>query len=325
MGTLYRILLGLLALGALGVAPGAAFAVDRHLEISAFYVYPAESPEFNKIAGFAWPDVKELNALVRVDVGGYSGEELVNLFLVVFDEDDKVLAKLKGKHILPAGEHELLFERFTSTEQFFGDRRFQAKVEASLKGAQPAQAETTFDISGPDPPDVDIYYIDIFNPQGAQHYQQFMPGDEFSVEAEFEIARNESSISPKIILYGAMEEDSYQIDPELDYQPYETQWDTLEGDEHGGIYRLRASGRLPYYFAEPYDYRHPFRIYLIVDFGSGARTLDYKRAELIDYNAGEQRSTDDVANRLIELNRSYTWEVQRVRGDRPRDSRDRRH
>ena len=305
---------GLLAAAALQAAP--AKAVDRHITVRDFYIYPADS-NFNKLAGFSWPEVKELNALVRLDVGGYRGEEKIDLFMVVFDEEGEVLSKHRGKHFLPAGEHELLFERFISTGDVFGDREFTVKLEAALKGCQPEQAETSFDMTGPDPPDVDILYLDIYNVQGGRRDKIFAPGDEFMVEAEFEIERNESSVAPRLMLYGAMEEDAYLIDPELEYQPYETQWDALQGEYRAGVYRLTASGRLPYYFAEPYATRHPFRLYLVVDFGREARTVDYARGVLDDYYSGEQRGNEDVAQRLIELNRSYTWELKRLRGARP--------
>jgi hypothetical protein len=302
--------------------PLAARAEVPHCTITEFYVYPAESPEFNKLAGFTWPQVNQLNALVRVDVGGYSGEQKVDLFLVVFDENDQIVSKHKGKHFLAAGTHDLLFTDFISTASVFGEHNFMAKVEASLKGCEPVQREHSYSITGPDPPDVEILDISVFSPLRGRADQQFFPGDEFRVEAEVEVSNNASDVAPKLILYGMLEEDSYTVDPTYEYQPYELQWDSLTADGQNGVWRIAANGHLPLYFAQPYDFRHPFRIYMIVDFGGQARTIDYERAELLDYDSGEQRKSDEVTDRLIELDRSYSWEVRQMRGEKPHTSRD---
>ena len=112
-----RLLLGVV-MGLLITAGSPAGAADRHVEILDFYVYPDETPRFNKLAGYVWPEVKALNALVEVDVGGYTGEQKIDLFMVVLDEEEEVVSKLKGKHWLPTGGHELLFEWRASSDAF---------------------------------------------------------------------------------------------------------------------------------------------------------------------------------------------------------------
>lgn len=302
--------------------PAAAPAQDRHAEITDFYVYPDESPRFNKLGGFAWPDVEELNALVRVDLGGFRGEEKVDLFMVVIDdesddEDELIVSKHKLKFFLPAGEHDLVFPRFIRTDGVFGERTFRLKVELGFKGTAPQYSEIGFDITGPEAPDVEILDVELRNPQESYRTSYFGPGDEFEIEALIEIGSNESSVEPQLIVFAMMEDDAFLIDPELNYQPYSAHWDRLTVPWQEGVFEVRARGHLPYFFAEPYNYFHDWRIYVILDFGPGEVTSDYIDGQLQDGNAGEHRATDELSERLIELDRAGSWEVRRLRGGRP--------
>ena len=99
------------------------------------------------------------------------------------------------------------------------------------------------------------------------------------------------------------------------------QWDSLPATVREGVFKLTVHGYLPYFFAQPWDFAHYFRLYVFVDFGPGARTSDYLRDELVDYESGDHRQSDELADRLIELNRSYSWEVKRLRGGRPETRR----
>jgi hypothetical protein len=114
-----------------------------------------------------------------------------------------------------------------------------------------------------------------------------------------------------------MEEDWHLIDPDMSYQPYEMHWDKRELEISEGVCEVRARGRLPYFYAEPYRFAHDWRVYVIVDFGPGAITSDYEWAELWDHNSGSHRASEELADRLIELDRAYRWEVRRLRGERP--------
>lgn len=307
---------------ALGVSAARAQAFS--LEITDLDVYPDNSPNFNKLGGFSWPDVKELNALVRVNLDGFNGEQRVDLFLALQDGDDPdepVISKRKLKFYLPAGQHDCVFPRFISTGDYFGERSFKLTVEASMKGVKPVYDEMSFSLTGPDAPKVDIISVDIINPAPGGSAAYFSPGDEFDVDALIEIEDNESSIPPTIILFAMMEEDVNLIDPELSYQPYDKHWASRPLDDTEGVFEIRAGGHLPYFFNNAYDFSHKFRVYAIVDFGPGEVTSDYARSELWDYNAGEERYSEDVADRLIELDRAHLWSVSRRRGGRPDDKR----
>jgi len=296
---------------------GVSSAADRQAAILDFSVYPDQSPSFNKLAGFTWPEVEELNALVRIDLAGFIGEQKVDLFMVVRDDDDEVISKHRGKHWLPAGEHDLLFPEFIRTDSVFGERTLYLEVELALRGAAPVYDELAFDITGPGEPEVDIWDIEIYNPEQKRKNHSFAPGEAFVVEAVIEIENNESTVQPELVLFAMMEEDGYLVDPDLSYQPYKVHWDMREVDFTEGVYEVRAAGVLPMFFAEPYNFSHDWRVYVIVDFGPGAVTSDYRRAELRDFQTGSHRESDELADRLIEIERSYRWETRRLRGDKP--------
>jgi len=308
----------------LALGTGLAQAQTFSLAITDLDVYPDNSPNFNKLGGFSWPDVKELNALVRVELDGFRGEQRVDIFLAVQDSDDPdepVISKHKLKFYLPAGEHDCVFPQFISTGDYFGERNFMLTVEASMKGVKPVYDELGFSLTGPDAPNVDIISVDISNPAPAGDAGYFSPGDEFEVNALIEVEDNDSYIEPTIILFAMMEEDAHLIDPELNYQPYDAHWSSRPLGDTEGVFEIRARGHLPYFFYDAYNFSHDFRVYVIVDFGPGEVTSDYARSELWDYDAGEERYSDDLVDRLIELNRSHLWSMRRLRGGRPDDER----
>jgi len=299
------------------IIPGAGRAADRNAELLGFYVQPA-TLDYNKLQGFAWPDVKEMDAVVRVRLAGIKREEKVTVFLVLFDEDDEVFKKEKQKVWLPEGEHDIVFPDLISTGSVLGDRDFRAEIEVSMPGSLVLRDELDFSITGPDPPDVSILEMELYNPEENRGYSQFSPGDEFVLNALIEIQDNETEIEPSIVLYAAMEADVFELNPELDYQPYDEPWESRQFQVDEGTYRLTAGGHLPYFFTDPYRGDHEFRIWLIVDFGPGAETEDYLLEELQDYSAGEHRASDDMHDKLIEIAPGYTWELRRV-SDEERD------
>jgi hypothetical protein len=298
--------------------PAQAAGTTRTLKITQFYVYPGGDGGMNKLEGLAWPEVETLNALVRVEVGGVPDGTKVSVFLVVFDpdDDDRVVSKHKSQHYLPSGTHDLVFPDFMRTGDVFGQRGFDAKVEVSLDGVQPVQQATSFVITGPDPPDVSLVDLLLYNPAGGKTDQQFEPGDQFTLEATVEIEGNEGGTQPNLAVMAVMEEDMYLTDPR-ETQSQQAHWDTRTMAAGDGVYQLTASGYLPLFFASPWDFRHPFRLYVIVDFGPGLEQSDYVLGELMDYHNGDSRRNDNLTDRLIELDRAYKWTWNRLRGGAP--------
>ncbi len=313
---MYRITAGLALLALALVAHAPARGADRSLSVEGFYVYPDAQTKQHNLSAFSWPDHKSLNVMVQVALGGFGGKEKLDLFLVLF-EDDAVVKKAKGKHSLPAGSHDLVFSDFWRTDMIFGEHSYRLELEAGLKGAAPVRQSLELDAAGPDAPHVDIAQVELYNPQWGRGAAVFAPGGDFQFEALIDIGDNQAAVAPRVMVYGMLEEDDRDVDPSYAYQPYSNQWDAVVLPGKDGAFNISAHGRLPYFFAQPWDNRHAFRVYVIVDFGAGERKDDYARAELADPDPGDHRRSDDITARLIELDRNYLWEVRRLRSAVP--------
>lgn len=308
--------------------PLAAAQTSRSLKIEDFYLYPDDRTEKSS-SDFSFPDERRINAVVRVSAEGFKGEENLTVFLVIFDSKEKVLDKKKARFKLPAGRHDLVLNDILLTDEAMGEQDLSCKVEVTLKGALPAHEERAFTVSGPEPPRVEIRDLLIYNPSLGRQSSTFDPGDNFEFEASIEIADNPARMAPTLIIYAAMDEDFYDTDPHEGYQPFNEQWDRLKlstAKDGGveGLYKVKASGRVPRFYAQPYETHHDLRIYAIIDWGvpepgkiSDQAIEDYAEAEIVDFYPGEARSSQELQDRLVELNRAYTWEVKRVRGDLP--------
>ncbi len=133
------------------------------------------------------------------------------------------------------------------------------------------------------------------------------------LEATIEIGPNTTSVHPTVTIYGAMDEDAYETIPDGDYETHYKQWDSVESDYLSGRFRLRAMGWLPRFFSDPWEYYHPFKVYVLVSFGPGATYGDYIEATLFDSVGGDVRVSDDIENRLIEIGPGYNWDFRRGR------------
>ncbi|MCC7477160.1 hypothetical protein IT575_01770 [bacterium] len=321
------VLAAILLLGCLPV-PAAAAESSRSLEILDFYLYPDDRTEKRKTE-FGYPDVREISAVVQVKAEGYKAEENLTVFLVIFDEDDKTVQKHKVRFKLPAGTHDLVLNDIMATSDSLAERRLSCKVEVTLKGSLPAKDELDFSVSGPELPRVEIRDMLLYNPALGRNSSTFDPGDSFILELEVEISDNPARMAPTLVLYAVSEEDAYDTDPHETYQPFNENWDRLKlsSAKDGGVeglYRLTAEGRMPRFYAQPYDSAHEIRIYAIVDWGlpepgrfSGQETEDYASGEVFDYYPGESRASQDLRDRLVELRRAYTWQLSRVRSALP--------
>lgn len=293
--------------------PGAGARADAPaVEITDFSFFAAADKSAQARSDYSWPDDTAISAAVELETSGYSKSSKVELFLVVFDEKDQVFAKTKGRYDLKAGPQRIVFDSVLNTRGIFGERSFRAKVEASMKGAATAREETELTLNGPDPPDVDIVDLELYNGAAGRDNTTFYPGSQFALEATIDVGKNESQVEPQVMVYAAMEEDAYLIDPELEYQPLYDHWDITKLPACDGEFRLRARGSLPNYFAEPYEVHHPFRVYVYVNFGGGIKTSDYARAELTDPRPGDNRVSNELSDRSILLQRAYTWEFKRL-------------
>ncbi len=305
-----------------------AAETSRSLKILDFYLYPDDRTE-RSMTDFSYPDEKEINAVIQVKAGGFKGEENITVLLVIFDDDDNALEKHKVRFKLPVGTHDLVLNDIMATGETMAQKQLHCKVEVTLKGALPQKDEQSFSVSGPEPPRVEIRDMLLYNPSLGKDSSTFDPGDSFMLELEIEIADNPARMAPTLVLYAVSEEDAYDSDPHETYQPFDDNWDRLKlstAKDGGveGLYRLRAEGHMPRFFSQPYDSHHDIRIYAFIDWGlpepghfSDQAVEDYASGEVFDFYPGESRSSQELRDRLVELNRAYTWDLSRIRGDLP--------
>lgn len=312
VGELGCLTLGLALALSLSVLLLCGAAQKPSVKVQDFYFSPAGETSLPR-SEYAWPEDSAIDAVAVVETEGYSGELRLDLYLVIFDEDEAVVAKQRSKHSLKAGTYTLTFPAALDAARSFGSRRLTAKVEAALKGGGSDMAQAGLSLSGPDAPEVDFIDLRLYNPARGRDSDDFAPGELFVFEALFEISGNPGGAVPSVLVYAMLEEDGYQLDPELDYQPYDNHWDIAQPASPAGQFRLRAAGRLPRFFAEPWEHRHPLRVYIYVNFSPEASSHDYTRAEVFDAYPGENRRNDDLAQRLVELDRAYKWELRRLR------------
>ena len=300
-----------LLLTALAVAlDHTALAQESSVTVVGFRVFALDDPSGHPAGIFNWPETEKLGARIMLYVNT-ANEQQLNVFLVVRDGNNKVVGKHKQNDALHAGEHALVFEDIMETVGVFGEAEFSVTLELEGKGIEPITARMTFLMQGPPLPEVKFGELRISNPLGSRGDQYFAAGDEFVFEGDFAITGNESGMAPRLIVYAAMEEDSFLLDPFYQSQTFTNHWDSRELTFAEGPGSFSVRGRLPFYFAEPYEYVHPFRIYAIISFGPEAQQMAYAQAELSDNTAGEERQSDEVLDRLIELARSAEWRVGR--------------
>lgn len=319
------VLLAVALLAALPCGPVSAADTTRSLSIDELYLYPDDHTD-EESTSFKWDEAEDINAVVRVTLGGFSKEAGLTLFCVIFDDEDKVVDKLKEHYDLTAGTHDLVLSDILKTAKVMGERQLSVKIEVQMKGVVPESQSLDFTVAGPDPPRVEIQDLQLYSATYGRNANTFEPGESFVLEATVEITENPGRLSPVLILYASMEEDSYESDPHESYQPYNDNWDRLKlaTEKEGGIeglYRIKATGRMPRFFSQPYENHHDVRIYAILDWGmsqpgkiSDAASEDYASGEVYDNYPGDTRESRDQRDRLIELNRAYSWELKRIRG-----------
>jgi hypothetical protein len=297
-------------------------ATTRSLVVEDFYLF-ADDDAATALTNFAWPEQRVVNAVIRVSIGGFEGEESVGVFLALSGPDEEVIAKHKGSQALPVGTHELVIPALCETLDFVGEEEYVVDIEVSLKGVLPHQAQLAFDGKGPDLPRIEIDDLELFAPGRGSGILSFEPGGSFSLDCTIEVSDNPAQLIPAVIAYAVVDEDMHETDPEEAYQQSDLNWDRLRLDSgrHGvpeGVFHLRLGGRLPRYFSEPFITDHDFRVYVIVDWGpaepgklSAAAVLEYVSGEIYDDSPGDESSSPDLVDRLIQIDRAYTWRLRR--------------
>lgn len=291
------------------------------IQILQLEAYPAETSA-NKLGGaYAYPEVRFVNARLRVRLIGFSDARKLSVFLTT-SEGSRVYEKKKLKQKLIAGTFELDFPEVLDLKDVFGEHRMKLYVELALSGAHDVKKEVFFKVKGRELPQVRVLAFRIFPGLGPYPEEaSFVPGNGFVGELVFRVSQpgeKKEMERVRIRLLGLMDdEEGFDIDPEERYQPYDTYWDEMTGPRHPGTYILTFRGYFPRYFYESGAFRHPFTFHVYF------RALDEMVAHvafrdyLIDRDPGEWRETDEEVLRTIQLDRARRWRLRPL----PRDYR----
>jgi hypothetical protein len=269
---------------------------------------------------FIWPHQTDLGAVLDLTLGGFEGQRKVEVYAVLFAEPlsgpapekraERALAKLKGEHLLAAGEQRIAFPGLWHTDEFPGRHRFRLEVEADVKGAPKLQQTLRFATDGPPPPAIDIISIDAFAANAGQSSDQFHPGDPVDINVLFSITGNAARHGPRLTLRAVMDADEYADADDPAFYPEPPNADSYDLPAQDGEYQLVAHAGLPVYFAEAWDVRHPFTVQVELNPGTEHPATGAGHWAVTDYYPGETRRSPDLGPRLIQLDRALKWDVR---------------
>jgi len=321
--TVFGILFGLAAwCGPLPTGPAYAAAPYEGpptIEILELTAHPAETSA-NKLAGaYTYPEVRFIDARLRVRLSGFSDARKLTVFLTV-SENSRIYEKRKSKQNLTGGTFDLDFPEVLDLKDVFGEHRMKLYVELALSGAHDMKQVAFFQVKGRELPQVKLLAFRLY--PGVSPYSEvanFVPGAGFSGELAFSIAQpgeTEDMVRLRIHLLGVMEdEEGFAIDPESRYQPYDTYWDELTGPRQPGTYILAFRGYFPRYFYQSGVFQHPFAFHICFYAEDELIQHGVWRGDLLDYDPGEYRESDEEVLRTIQLDRARRWRLRPL----PRD------
>jgi hypothetical protein len=298
----------------------AAQAEDRALELKELEVYSIKDGTDSQDRSFDSMLADELGLYALIRIAGLEDrrQENLDLYLVLFDEDDDErnhpLLKQKRTERFGNGEFVLEFPDFMNADDWFGDYDFVAVLEASMKGAKTVRMEREFRIEGPRMPGVSFENLAVFSYERGPDYDELTPGEEFVIDVTVRVEENDSGLDPRLRLFAVMEDDLWYIDPEeADLVP-SPNWSEAWLRGGAGEWRVLARGRMPSYFEHPFDYRHDYRVYAFVSFGDNpGREMDFIRLTLYDPDNGELRESADITQRLILLGNAGQWSISQTK------------
>lgn len=291
------------------------------IEVLQLEAYPTETSANKLSPAYTYPEVRFINARLRVKLIGFRDMRKLSVFITT-SEGSRVFKKKKLKQKLLAGTFEFDVPEMLDLKTLFGKHKVKLYAELSLPGAREVKKEVFFRIEGRELPQVEVLAFRIY--PGFSPYAEeagFAPGGGFVGELAFQVSQpgeKKDMERVRIRLLGLIDdEDGFSIDPEERYQDYDTYWDEMTGPRHPGTYLLTFHGYFPRYFYESGVFRHPFTFhayfYALDEMVYHATFHDY----LMDRDPGEWRETDEEVLRTVQLERARRWRLRSI----PRDSR----
>jgi len=286
--------------------------------------YPAETTANKLSTAYTYPEVRFINARLRVRLSGFSDARKLTVFLTT-SEDSRIFEKKKLKENLTAGTFNLDIPEVLDLKEVFGEHKVKLFVELALSGAHDVNAEVFFQSKGRDLPKVDVLSFRLFPDLGPYGTQvDLSPGGGFFGELVFRVQQPGDSremVRVLIRLVGVIEDEGgFHINPQARFQEYDTYWDEIRGPQSPGTYILSFRGHFPRYFYEFGSFNHPFSIHAFFQVEDETVCKVALRDYLIDRNPGEWRDADNEVLRTIQLEPARRWRLRTVPSDyRPQE------
>jgi hypothetical protein len=257
---------------------------------------------------FTYPDVRMLDAYLRVEIKGAAGEKKLSAFITV-SEDGRIFSKHKEKFKFASGRYEITIPELLDLKQVFGDHRMKLHCELALEGADgEVLRDSSFEVQGRPLPRVEILDYRWY-PERTERSGSLGPGDTVEYEVAFTLADADDALVRLRVLGEMDEEDDFTVDPLADNQEYDAYWDEARGPRRDGTYLLTFRCTLPSYFYEPGARYHDFTLHVV--FFAEDEVLQHLAipGSLYDYEPWIEREVDEEVFRAIRVERSHRWRI----------------
>lgn len=259
-------------------------------------------------SSFAYPQVRTLDAYLRITLKGLVGEKKLSIFLTV-SENGRIFSKRKEKLRFASGRYEVTIPDMLDLKHVFGGHRMKLYCELALEGAESeAVRESYFHVRGRPLPRVEVldygYYPDRY-----RYSSSLEPGDTVQFEVAFALTDADDALVDIRVVGEMEEEEDFTVDPLDDRQEYEALWDETRGPRRDGTYLLSFRCTLPSYFYEPGARYHDFAIHVV--FLAEDEVLRHLviPGSIYDTEPWIERWVDEEPFRAIRVERSHRWRI----------------
>jgi hypothetical protein len=305
-----------IACGLLVMAAGAAAAqridvIKPEIKLESLQVFPHEGSANKLSAVYTYPNVKNIDVLLRFEVSGLSTEQKAVAFLAMA-ANGVTLAKHKEKLMVLSGRYEITVPEMLDLSRVFGEKEVTLSLELAVTGAGSVREEKSFRVKGRDLPKVEVLDY-LLMPGRYSGYNEFTPGETADGEIVYKLTDAQEADIEIRILGVVDDESSFTIDPRDDYQRYDAYWDLMDGPRRDGIYMLDFEAYLPRYFYRSGAVRHDFTIYVVFLAEGQIIRLIGRQETIVDYRPGTGREADDELMRVLQISRSSSWRQRQLR------------
>ncbi len=284
------------------------------VQILSLYAYPAETSA-NKLSGvFPYPDVRFVNAVLEVDLRGFTGERKFSVFLTVSD-DKGVIEKEKAVYTLSEGAYKFDFPHVLDLKKQLGRKKLKLFAEVNLSGAPIVTSETFFEIRGREPPKVTIEAFTLY-PERWEQEDYIYPGTGITANLFLSVDGLEERERLRLRVVGVVEDEgAFKIDPESKYPLYDSAWEEGQGPRGDGRYVFIFTGTTPGFFYDFGRYEHPFTIHVLFYLEDEIVQRARIHGEIYVRDPGSAYQTNEEELRVIQISPSSRWRLRRIPED----------